>query len=531
MKYKYTKKILLSLTVCALAFGINNNVVKAATATINEVGSKYYFYSKSSNSKYGEYYGTSYKSGTAEKYTKYKELLIEGQTKAIAYCVQSTDKYQKASSKYTEISWGSSYGGKVWTEKQALLAGRIIEQIRANITDSKEEYVYTFSALNSLLRLDGSLNFAGYNSGIKKYITEANEYYSSTISPTTTLPAFKVTANNSGVMDSHVPSTASGTTYYTGSINLSNLLKIYGGDAVTYTVTVSSSNGTAAICTTSSCSQTSGTSQKISELTEKTLYIKATNVTPGDKVTIKATANNSSTYKIARLWKHSTAPNTYQALATYSSTSYKRTRNAETALYIPDASKKTFTVEKVDNNDGKIIEGSNLTMTIYEDSTKKTKLASCDITSGKTTCSNTVDNNIATNLHYSITESKAPTGYILGTEISGTWNLASNSETCKKSKIGEENWENSAIADCNTHYIKGNLCYDKVNNTYTEGECEVEIPDTGTEDGTGDINPTEIEDPGTDTGGTEGGDNTGDSEEGGDNTGTTTPEENQFETQ
>ena len=41
MKSKYAKKIILLLIISTFAFGINKHEVKAATATINEVGSSF----------------------------------------------------------------------------------------------------------------------------------------------------------------------------------------------------------------------------------------------------------------------------------------------------------------------------------------------------------------------------------------------------------------------------------------------------------------------------------------------------------
>lgn len=492
MKYKYTKKVLLSLTLCALAFGINTNSVKAATATIEEIGDKYYYYSKTSNSKYGEYYGTSYKSGTAEKYTYYKKLLISGKTKAEAYCVQSTDKSPKIDDNYTEISWGSKFGDVIWKEELALKAGRVIEKIRADKGDyTKEAYVYIYSTLNSLLKLNGSENYSKYNSGMKKYIEEAEAYLNDTVKTTTTIPNYTITANNSGYMTSHVPSNANSTTYYTGSVSLTNLYETYGGDKVSYQVTVSSTSGNVAICTNSNCSSTSGTSATITGKKSDTIYLKATNVSSNDTITINVNASNSSTYRIARLWKHKKNENEYQALATYSSKPYKRANNKKAYLYIPDPTKKTFAVEKVDNSSLESIEGSNLKMTIYSDAAMTTELTNCSITSGKTSCNGSVNNDIATTLYYKISEGSAPAGYILGTEKTGTWNLTSSSTTCQKSKIGEDSWTSAELTECNTSYISGNLCYDKENNTYTEGECAIETPETDT------VKPVDETDTGT----------------------------------
>lgn len=465
---KVLKKFFLLILLVLFVPICSVNAAKEKQVTVED---PLYYYTEL-NSKYGTFSGLS-KSSNASKYTRYKHINTNP-----AYCVQSEDLSPKSGDTYVEVGVNEAIENGTWTKDNMWISGFIINLIDEDYSGEKEkEYVMTYAALNSYLTgLIGGKNFAAYNPTVKNYIDKAKEQYKKYF--TTTLPDFKLTANNRVLTRNVSGSNVS----YTGSFKLTGLTASFGEthsnfsydsvDKVSYTIKPTSSK--VQLCEEKTCKNPQTSLKYTGVGNDMEFFIKATNVTDADDLTITVTATNESFYNMGRLWKPKSGNSQILLGLGYDSSGHltrKRVKKINFTLPDPDPVKKTITLKKFDSATGALLPGATLKLQLSGGSTKN-----CTISGTQTSCKIEVTEDVVNDITYSVTETAAPDGYILGSSIKNIkWNIAANTETCFMEKNGVST--KTDLVDCSREYIIGDVC--KIDNSYTSGTCGTEEDKTG----------------------------------------------------
>lgn len=496
-KHIKTMLILVLIAITTLIF-----IPEVSAATL-PVSNNCYYFNSSTGAYSAKQTNSNYERDCVKELTG--ETDVDGKK---AYCVewekQIRDKsYQKNS------SWNKN-------SKNAILAGIMIKNINGNYSGN-EAYGMTAAALNTFFSKKysyaSSMNFYSTNDTIKKYYDGASkEYTDNGYNTSTSIP--QPTISGTSILDYN--STGK---YYISKAITATLTKEYGGDPVSYTITV---NNQAQICTTSTgkgCSTSktvTGTSYKF--------YVKVHEAVVGAGTTIKVTINgeNSSTYPSVLQYIGTTYANDTQKLIVPTSININRTTSQSYNLTIPDLQQHMIKVIKVDEY-GNELPGSKLAL--YRGETTGTPLkensngnAEIIYTSPKAT----TETDDFFNYDYFLVEKTSPNGYVLNNDIIKIEKGAfSNSTTEKCYNTEGEDLQETDSSRCdfeNYDYVCLNSKGEKTSDVTVENNCEViEMPKPG-EGG----EPTTQDETGT----TEGDSNT----EGGNNSGTEGDGENNEQT-
>ena len=445
------------LFLILFVFVISARDVYAAKERTVTVEDKLYYYT-SLDSKYGSYYGTS-SGSNATKYTRYKHI-----NNNPAYCVQSEDLSPANGATYVEVGVDESIEDGTWETEDIWITGFIIQLIDDDFSGN-EAYVMTYAALNSYLTGTlGGKNFAAYNTKVANYISEAKKQYQTYF--TKSLPDFTAKAV-SKVLEKN---SSGSTVYYKGSLKLSGLYSDFGGthiygdetDDVTYTL----SSDSFSFCSDSSCKSTTSTLSYTGVSGDKTVYVKATNVNPGDSLSVKITASNESYYNMGRLWKPKTGNSQILLGKGYESGGHLTRSRVKTVNFtVPEPDKKTVTLMKVDASTGDTLSGASLSLQLSGGSTK-----SCSISGGSKSCKIEITDEITSDIYYSVTEASAPSGYVIGSSIKDAkLNFDASTNTCYI--VTEEGTTETDFSDCSRVYDIADFC-ETTDNGLVKGRCE-----------------------------------------------------------
>lgn len=440
--------------------------IQDVKAAVVNVGEKYYYYT-TKNDVYGSYAGTSPVSG-ATRGTTYKTLDgIE------AFCVQADVYSPKSGEEYALVNWGENVSGRVWNETSAVTAGLYLLIIDQNYTgEDVGKYVFKYAGLNSYLAFEKSENYMAYNSNIALKVQAAKDNYD-IMTITHVLPSFGAKADNL-VMSKHTAS--NGSSYYVGKFTLSNLISSYGttipelgGGPVTYTINLPSGAKLYNDAKLTSEAQTSYTD--ISG--EKTFYVKYTGNNVGEQIQISIVGTNYNIYPVANLWKPVSTSS--QLLVTYDTRAYYRSSSRVVTFEIPNVDQKTIKIVKKDELTGKNLIGSSLKLQLIGGSTK-----SCTVSNGKYSCSIPIDEDLVEDTYYSVIETTAPDGYILGPAIENVkWDVNKRGDVCYVSD--ENGLVETDSNDCNRDYLVNTVCTSE-DGAIKEGACETIVDPSLPED-------------------------------------------------
>ena len=444
------KCFIVFMLIVFLTFSVSD--VYAATYTLSTS------YNICYNKSTGKYTGTS----GCSYFTTYKKL-----NGAEAYCTQLNKSISNKS--YTKDSSFSS------TSKNALIAGKAIELVKSKFSSTDERYLYTTELINYIFKLSGYSDYVSKNSTLKTIYDEAVDFVTNTAkysgNAATKLPTITLSSENGNNMNS----TSTTKTYISNKITLKGLVSNYGsgngtnnGDT-TYKISVSSNSGSKVyVCTDAAgknCTENSVTLSKPTA-TSKSYYIKVTSGTPGGDVKISVTGSNKSTYPSVTKYSSNSAS---QILMVGGTVSFSRTVSTSLSLSIPDSTKHTIKVYKVDEF-GNSLNGASLSL--YKVNSRLNVSSISDLkdytpismnSDGSSTLSysvtNSDDNDDFFQWKYCVAESNSPSGYILPssavcyepTTSSSTTCLDSNSETVDLNYCG-------AYYTCESGELSGSSC-------------------------------------------------------------------------
>jgi len=459
-----TMLVLVLISITTLIF-----IPEVSAATLITSNNCYYF-----NSSTGSYSAKQINSNYDVR-DCHKELTgetdVDGKK---AYCVEWAkeirDKsYQKNS------SWNKN-------SKNAILAGIIIENINKNYSGN-EAYGMTAAVLNTFFSKKysyaSSMNLYSTNDNIKKYYDGASkEYTDNGYNTSTSIP--QPTISGTRMLDYN--STGK---YYISKAIKATLTKEYGGDPVSYTITV---NNQAQICTTSTGKGCS-TSKTVTG-TSYTFYVKVHEAVVSAGRTIKVTINgeNSSTYPSVLQYIGTTYANDTQKLIVPTIVSVNRTTSQSYNLTVPDLTQHMIKIIKVDEY-GNELPGSKLAL--YKDGTtgiplKENINGNSEIiyTSPKAT----TETDDFFNHDYFLVERSSPNGYVLNNDVIAIEKEALNNSTteiCYNTEGEELQKVDSSRCDFeNYDYVCLDSKGQKTDKVTVENNCEVTETPTPGEDGT-----------------------------------------------
>ena len=421
---KYLMSLVRFIFVLTVLFLFNVCSVFAATYTLSTSGNIYYNKSTGKVANSGSYYTTRKKLNGVD-----------------AYCTQLNKKI--SNSKYTEDTSFSS------TSTNALIAGKAIELAKEKFDDDDERYLYTTEIINYVFKLTGYSDYVSKNSTLKDIYDEAVDFVKNTAkysgTAATKLPSITLSSKGGNNMNS---TSASGT-YISNEITLSGLVSNYGsGNSTnngntTYKVSVSSNSGSNVyICDDAAgknCTEGSKTYSSPGSSSDK-FYVKVTNGTAGGDVKISVSGSNKSTYPSVRKYTSNSAS---QILVTGGTVTFSRTVSTSLNLSIPDSSKHTIKVYKIDEF-GNSLDGSSLSLYRVNANLNISSISDLEgydpiatNSNGSSTLSYSVanagDNDDFFQWKYCVAESNAPKGYILPSSAVCYEPDDTTSSTCLKS--------------------------------------------------------------------------------------------------
>lgn len=428
------------------------SVTEISAATI-ETGPRLYF-NTTVGDNYGLYYG---ETGGVDSKRNSLYKTIDG---VEAICVQSDTYSPKTGDQYEEVTWGQTVGGRVWNATDAFVSGILMELVNSNYS-SYDAYCFKYVILNSYLGMNKSQNYSIYNPRISQYIADAvNSYYA--YAPTTPLPSFGAKAVKT-VMDVHKSS--NGTTYYVGSFKLSHLVSTFGTVPVTYKINLPSN---VKLYTDQSLTQEADVTYNGNLSGDKVFYIKYTGSDVGSQVQITLEAYNSGNYSVARLWKPVDNTSNAQLVVTYDNREYGRYTTRTITFEVPDVNQKTIKIVKKDEGTGKNLVGSTLKLQLNGGSSE-----SCTVSNGNYSCSIPINENLVEDTYYSVIETVAPDGYVLGPSIENVkWDVNAVGDFCYAST--DNGLVATDSADCNRTYQVNTVCTTD-DGVIKEGACEVVV--------------------------------------------------------
>lgn len=347
--------------------------------------------------------------GSCSTYTTYKML-----DNKPAFCAQ-LNKNIRSGTNYVPAAGWNVY------DKTALIAGKCIELVNAsNFGDGYAKYLYATELMNFIFRYNGASDYVSGNAALRgiydeavRYVQNIEKYSGSAASK---LPKITLQAENK---QNDMKSTSTNGKYLSEKITLSGLVGNYGGNDVTYTVKVSGNSGvTAVICDDASgkrCDK--GSTWNISKPSSSsvTFYVMTTGATAGGDVKINVSGSNASTYPTVIRYDEPTYA--YQMLMVPGSVSFTRKISTSLNLSIPDNTKHTIKIRKVDE-DGNTLNGASFTLYKAQKNASHTKIEDLASNSGGTATLSysktfSSDNDDFFNYAYCVSENKSPKGYIL----------------------------------------------------------------------------------------------------------------------
>lgn len=381
------------------------------------------------NSSTGKYVGT----GCDSNYTTYKYFTIGGKN-VMAYCSQLSKYINNVN--YTKTSgWDTK-------SKEALIAGKCIELANSKYNTTNEKFLYSTELVNYVFKNPGYKDFVTQNKDLIAIYEEAHLFVTKTAkysgSSASKLPTITLVSEGSNDMNS----TSKSQEYISNKIILSGLVDNFGsgnsknnGDT-TYKISASGASGTTVyICDdvggTKNC-QTSVILTKPSSAT-KNFYLKIVGASAGGDVKVTVSGSNKSTYPTVTEYNSNEAS---QTLMIAGSVNISRSVSATLSLSIPDNTKHTIKVTKVDE-EGNELTGAELVLYKANLSDTTNKQVGDDLaknSNGSATLSYSVtkseDNDDFFNWQYCVQESKSPKGFILKDSTICYKPTNSNSKTC-----------------------------------------------------------------------------------------------------
>ena len=363
-----------------------------------------------------------------------------------------------------------------YSSVNALIAGKCIELVKDKYDNDDAQYLYATELLNYVFKYSGYVNYVDKNSELKEIYNEAYSFVKNTAkysgNAASKLPSITLKSATNNNMNS-MPTTG---IYISNQITLSGLVSNYGsgnntntGDT-TYKISVSSSSGTAYICTDAagkSCVASSKTLSKPSG--NNTFYVKVVGASAGGDVKISVSGSNKSTYPSVNKYISNSAS---QILMVAGVATFSRSISTSLNLSIPDSTKHSIKVYKVDEF-GNSLEGASLFL--YRVG-KSVKVDTISDLSGYTaiafnknggaslsySVTNADDNDDYFQWKYCVAESGSPNGYILPASFSAICYEPTNSTvtTCLDSsgtKTDDLNYC-GAYYSCSEGELSGNKC-------------------------------------------------------------------------
>lgn len=422
------------------------NEIDAATI---QTGPKLYYYTRV-GTDYGLYYGSS-GSVDSTKANIYKT--IDGEE---AICVQADTYSPKTGDNYEEVAWGETIQGRTWNSTQAIMSGILMELVSHKYYDY-DAYCFKYVTLNSYLGFNKSENFSVYNPLIAEFIDEAYVLYDA-YAFDDELPSFGASTVKT-VMDMY---NTGGSTYYVGSFKLSNLIQSFGSTPVKYDITLPSN---VKLYTDAALTNEASTSYEATLSGDKVFYVKYTGGDVGGQVQIRVTASSSRIYSYARLWKPVDSNSNAQLVVTQQAATLTRTPRTRTVTFeIPDVNNKTIKLVKKDAGSGENLIGSTMKLQLSGGST-----SACTIQDGNYSCSISIPETLTGDTYYSVIETTAPDGYILGNTIENVkWDINATGDVCYSSTAnGLAATDNN---DCDRTYQVNTVCTTEDGVT-KEGQC------------------------------------------------------------
>ena len=319
---------------------------------------------------------------TSSNYTIYKKT-VDGKT---AYCMELNKTVPKGTCTRRDSWWRPNY-------RHALIAAQIIKIGKAQSGSNEwNKYLWIQEALNCNQPSDYTWSKACNSKMVKAIINEAtteyNKYKYTELSNTSTLP----TPTFSGSKQLERKGTGK---YLSSAITIKGLEKTYGGEdyetkKVSYTLTATSSKGTAYICDTATTNSNNFNTRTktISNLTEKTFYILLTGAGDnGGNVSISLKGSNESSYPTTYYWD--CGSDSQRMITEGDNITITRNVSKSYSLIYNESDKLTARVEKLDSN-GENLEGAKLTLFTASDEDGVTnKKEICTINGTNSSCQDT----------------------------------------------------------------------------------------------------------------------------------------------
>ena len=434
----------------------------------------------------------------------------------LTYVKKLSGKYAYCTELKLVVSQSGNYKSYSISDTHVRVSAQIIDNIKAKGYSSKKEYAYIQAALNTYFyKYVGGMfksNSGNYidDGVVAKAISDARTTVANT---TKTLKSGKISYGSSD-NEMNLASSSSSSSFISSKITLSDLQADFNGNKPKYTITVTSTEGTPVICTSTTKCTSSNTYTISNGATKYEFYVKVTGATTTGTVSIKVAGSAKSDYPTSNAYYVSSG---YQMVLTYTDGDLSKTSSTSYKLTIPSTTNHTITAYKVDENNN-ALEGANLKL--Y---TKNSNGGYDEITDFKVDSTGsifrysipivTTGDDDFYNKEFVLREVNAPDGYKFGENEKKDMDIVitkNSSEKCYNDE-GEE----VEIGYCQPeNYTFACQDSDGVISDYTAGGCGVNT-DVGEEsdpsEETGDLTDTgsDTSDTGTDDSGNDNGNNDG----------------------
>lgn len=279
-----------------------------------------------------------------------------------AHCVNWSKDFVPRDDYAKDTSWDSK-------SKDAIIGGYLIRYLEKQDFGSFERaYVKIGAALNTYFAeyiSDSDSYSYSSNSEIMGYIDSANKYYNDV--KLTNLPAISLNTSNNSLSYN-----ATDSKYFSSKITVSGLVSSYGGDATTYKITATASNGEKInICSDSKGTKCNTSVTVPSDSTSYSFYVFAdeNKVSSGDTININVTGSNKSVYYTSSLY-YVPGDDYMQKVLVADDFSYPRSVSGSITLTIPDLTIHRIYAHKIDESGNRL---NGATLEIYKDDPTKSE--------------------------------------------------------------------------------------------------------------------------------------------------------------